>query len=69
MPIERKHHPAGDLMEGRRGFGSKILIEIHSFTPSICRPSGRGGGPSSGAIVGADMVNGALILAMARAGT
>jgi hypothetical protein len=30
MPIERKHHPPGDLVEGRRGFGSKILIEIHS---------------------------------------
>ena len=30
MPIERKHHPPGDLLEGRRGFGSKILIEIQS---------------------------------------
>src|SRR5699024_7610775 len=60
MPIERKHHPPGDFVEGRRGFGSKILIEIHSFYLFDLPPAGRGGAASSGAIVAADMVNGAL---------
>jgi len=68
MAVERKHHPPPDLLKGRLGF-AKIPVHIHFCAPSICRPSGRGGGPSAGAIVAADMVNGALRLAMARAGT
>src|SRR6476659_4105207 len=53
----------------RRRISSRVAEVLPRFrsrsirAPSICR---RGGRPSSGAIVGADMVNGALILVLAR---
>ena len=57
----------------RRRISSRVAEVLPKYrsrsirAPSICRPAGRGGRPSSGAIVGADMVNGALMLVLARA--
>src|SRR5437588_8416132 len=58
MPLQRAADPPFDLVDGRRGFCVK-LIEVH-IRPLYCGQPSRGGGPASGAIVGADLVNGPL---------
>src|SRR5215510_5784561 len=58
MPVERKRDAPPEIVQGGRSFG-RISIEIHLAPHHLCR-SGRGGEPSSGAIVGVGMVNGAL---------